>query len=309
MDYDIKVSVIIPTYKRAEDISRAVESVLGQTIDSFECIVVDDNGVGTPEGEATAAVMAKYANDARVKYIRHDVNKNGAVARNTGIKAASGKYISFLDDDDVYTPQRLGKMYDKMESLDESWGACYTGYVKHQASGKDQFSDEKQEGDLFVKALMRSLYIGSGSNLFFSHAAVEKTGLFNETFKRNQDLEYLIRVLQNYKMAYVDDVLMEVFYDIRTVHYTFEQSEEREINFRNNFQSYQQGLTDKQKRAIQIMYDLDWMRACVGYRKTGELIKLIFKAKVPIYIYWRYAKYVYDRWKRSVSYGFDVVLK
>ena len=57
------------------------------------------------------------------------------------------------------------------------------------------------------------------------------------------------------------------------------------------------------------MYDLDWMRACIGYKKIGELFKVICMAKVPIYIYWQYAKYVYDRWKRGVSYGFDVVLK
>jgi len=306
---DTIVSVIIPTYKRAVDISRAVDSVLNQTLESLECIVVDDNGVGTPEGEETAAVMLKYADDPRVKYIRHEVNKNGAVARNTGIKVAVGKYISFLDDDDAYMPTRLERMCEKMNDLDESWGACYTGYVKHQANGKDQFSDEKQEGDLFLKALSRSLYIGTGSNLFFRHSAVDKIGLFNESFRRNQDLEYLIRILSNYKIAYVDEVLMEAFYDIRTVSPTFEQSKEREEIFRKNFKEYLEGLSDKQKRSVQIMYDIDWIRACIGYKKFSDLVKTIKKAKIPLYVYWQYAKYAYDRWKRCVSYGFDVVLK
>ena len=123
----VKVSVIIPTFKRSEDICRAVDSVLAQTIDSFEVIVVDDNGEGTPDGEKTAQMMSRYAGDARVIYCRHEVNKNGAAARNTGIGVARGKYIAFLDDDDTFCPERLQKMYDKMESLDDSWGACYTG--------------------------------------------------------------------------------------------------------------------------------------------------------------------------------------
>lgn len=306
--FDYKVSVIIPTYKRAEDITRAVDSVLNQTIDSFECIVVDDNGVGTPDGEETAIVMLRYEGDKRVKYIRHEINKNGSAARNTGIKVAKGEYISFLDDDDAYMPTRLEKMYNRLHDLDNSWGACYTGYVKHLASGKKQFSDEKQEGNLFLKALSRSLYIGSGSNLFFRREAVEKIGLFNESFRRNQDLEYLIRILKSYKIAYVDEYLMEVFYDIRTSHPSFFQSKKRELYFRECFKSQLEGLSEKQIRSILIMYNIDWIRACFGYRKFRELFETIRAAKIPFYIYINYAKYVFDRWKRNVCYGFDVIL-
>ena len=91
----IKVSVIIPTYKRSRDILRAVESVLSQTIDSFEVIVVDDNGIGTIEGEETAKIMQRYVNENRLTYIRHEHNLNGAVARNTGIKRAVGKSFHY----------------------------------------------------------------------------------------------------------------------------------------------------------------------------------------------------------------------
>ena len=103
--------------------------------------------------------MAKYKDDDRVKYLQHEINKNGSAARNTGIRVAVGKYISFLDDDDIYLPMRLEKMYNKMETLDDSWGACYTGYIKNMENGTKQFSAEKNEGDLFRQALMRSLYI------------------------------------------------------------------------------------------------------------------------------------------------------
>ena len=304
----VKVSVIIPTYKRSEDICRAVDSVLAQTIDSFEVIVVDDNGLGTPDGEKTAQMMSRYSGDTRVVYCQHEVNKNGAAARNTGIGVSRGKYIAFLDDDDTFRPERLQRMYDKMESLDGTWGACYTGYVKHMADGTDQYSAEKNEGDLFVQALMRALYIGTGSNLFFTRAAVEDIGLFDENFRRNQDLEYLVRVLRKYKMAYVDEVLMDAYFDIRTSHLTFEQSWDREQKFRENFAHHLEKLQPKEKRAVLIMYALDWMRLCVAYKKYGEAIKTALKARIPLKVYWRYYQYAKDRTTNKTSYGFVVKL-
>ncbi len=306
---DIKVSVIIPTYKRSEDIQRAVDSVLAQTIDSFEVIVVDDNGVSTEGGEKTAQKMAKYADDSRVIYCRHEENKNGAAARNTGIAAAHGKYIAFLDDDDVFRPERLQKMYDRMETLDDSWGACYTGYVKHMPNGTEQYSGEKGEGDLYVQALMRALYIGTGSNLFFRRSVIEDIGLFDVSFRRNQDLEYLARVLKKYKMAYVDEVLMDAIYDIRTTHMTFEQCWEREKNFREKFSCHLEALTPIHKREVLIMYEIDWIRMCISRKKFGEAVKTAMRAKIPLKVYWRYFLYVCHRMKTKTSYGFVVKLK
>lgn len=304
----VKVSVIVPTYKRSEDIARAVDSVLAQTIDSFEVIVVDDNGVGTEDGEKTAEVMKKYDGDTRVKYLRHEVNKNGSAARNTGIRASEGEYLSFLDDDDTYCPGRLLAMYNKLESLDDSWGACYTGYVKHMANGKKQYSAEKNEGDLFLQALMRSLYIGSGSNLFFSRKAVEDIGLFDESFRRNQDLEYLARILKKYKMAYVDEVLMEVHYDIRTVKFTEAQAAEREKLFREKFAPFLEGLSEKEIREVLIMYALDNMRSAIARKKYLKALGIKFKERVPLKILLRYFKYGRDRKKNNTCYGFVVKL-
>lgn len=304
----VKVSVIIPTYKRSEDIARAVDSVLAQTIDSFEVIVCDDNGIGTEDGEKTAQVMAAYADDPRVVYCRHEINKNGAAARNTGIAVARGEYIAFLDDDDTYRPERLQRMYDKMESLDETWGACYTGYVKHKANGEDQYSGETNEGDLYVQALMRALYIGTGSNLFFSRAAVNNVGMFDVSFRRNQDLEYLARVLKEYKMAYVDEVLMDAYYDIRTTHLTFEEHWKREQMFRESFAHHLKALPLKQKREVQIMYELDWARLCIAFKKYGAAVKTLLKARIPLKVFWQYFLYICDRYKTKKSYGFVVKL-
>jgi len=303
------VSVIIPTYKRAEIITRAVDSVLKQTMREIEVIVVDDNGVDTPEGRVTCETMRRYEGDERVIYLRHEVNKNGSAARNTGIRAAKGKYIAFLDDDDAYFPERFEKMVARMECLDESWGACYTGYVKHMPNGRDQFSAETGEGNLFAQALMRSLYIGTGSNLFFRRSAVEAVGPFNESYRRNQDLEYMVRILKEYKIAYVDGVLFEAFYDVRTVNPTDTQIREREALFRANFAPYLEDLDKKDRRAVLCMYDLDWMRSLISRRRFGEAIKTALKARIPLYVYLDYFKYAVDRSKNNSCYGFVVKIR
>jgi len=305
---NIKVSVIIPTYKRSQDICRAVDSVLSNTLKEIEVIVCDDNGIGTDEGEKTAQIMKKYENDPRVIYIRHQKNQNGAAARNTGIKASKGKYIAFLDDDDAFFPERLEKMYNKLEGLDSSYGACYSAYVKNMPNGIKQYSSERAEGDVFLQVLMRSLYIGTGSNLFFSRKAVEDIGFFDTSFLRNQDLEYLVRITKKYKMAYVDEVLMQAFYDIRTVKFTFEQSCAREKLFREKFAPFLEGLSAKQRREIQIMYDLDFLRFLISTKRFGKAIKAVIKAKIPLKIYFAYIKYALDRAKNKTSYGFVVKL-
>ena len=97
------VSVVIPTYGGAEFLKRCVDSVLSQTYPNIEIIVVDDNGLDTPNQLLTAKVMAEYNNNASVKYVCHKVNINGSAARNTGFKNSKGEYIALLDDNrEVY---------------------------------------------------------------------------------------------------------------------------------------------------------------------------------------------------------------
>ena len=92
------VSVIIPTYKRPNMLGRAIDSVLGQSYTNIEVVVVDDNSDGDKYRLETIQYMERYANDYRVKYIKHKTNQNGSAARNTGIQNSVGEYIAFLDD-------------------------------------------------------------------------------------------------------------------------------------------------------------------------------------------------------------------
>src|SRR5438552_2531519 len=99
-------SIIIPTHGRPAFLQEAVASVLAQSFADSEVLVVDD---GNDEPVNVPA-------DERVRVLRHDVNRGAAAARNTGIRAARGRYISFLDDDDVYPPGRLATIAAELES-------------------------------------------------------------------------------------------------------------------------------------------------------------------------------------------------
>lgn len=103
----MKVSVIIPTYKRPHMLDRAIKSVLNQTYDDIEIIIVDDNEPNTIYRKKTEKFMEKYCNNKAIKYIKRENNGGGAVARNTGINKCKGELISFLDDDDEFLPGKI----------------------------------------------------------------------------------------------------------------------------------------------------------------------------------------------------------
>ncbi len=304
----MKVSVIIPTYHRSECIQRAVDSVLSQTLKDIEVIVVDDNGIDTPDGLATQMAMSKYKSYPNIVYLQHQSNLNGAVARNSGLKVARGEYISFLDDDDVYLPDRLEKLVDCLDRCDHTWGLCYSAYVKRMPNGAIQKSAEEVQGDIFLQVLMRSFYLGSGANIFVRREVIEKIGLFDETFRRNQDLEFLVRATKHYKVAYVNDVLMEIYYDIRTSNLTYNEQQIREHLFRDKFSHYLRDLPEKEARAVTIMWDIDWIRLSLASHKYVEAVKYMMKSKIPLKIYISYFLYICDRYLKNTCYGFFVKL-
>lgn len=109
------ISVIIPTYKRSEFLFRSIDSVLSQTYKNIEVIVVDDNGCNTSFADETKLkICSVYGSDKRVRYIQNEENIGGAKARNYGAKCALGKYLCFLDDDDIYISDKLEKQHKFM---------------------------------------------------------------------------------------------------------------------------------------------------------------------------------------------------
>lgn len=201
------VSVIIPTYKGSSALNRAIDSVLCQSYKEIEIIVVDDNDPTSDERKNTEALMSRYIGDKRIRYIKHQRNSNGAVARNTGITAATGKYIAFLDDDDYYLPNRIEKSVRYLEKNRDAVGV-YAGVDIIDKEGTINLKVRPQ-CDLKISDLLRKeMVIGTGSNIFVKSDVVKGIHGFDESFVRRQDIEFMIRVCHEGRVGYIPDKLI-----------------------------------------------------------------------------------------------------
>ena len=200
------VSVIIPTYKGAGNLARAVDSVLAQTHKPVEVIVVDDNAPDSDGRRDSEAVMKNYLHHKNVKYIKHTRNKSGAAARNSGISVSSGNFFCFLEDNDFYLPERIERSVALLED-NPDYDGVYCGVVITNSTNFD--SIVKPEIPLEQKdLLLKDVSLGTGSNLFLSRKAVNFVAGFDETFFRHQDIEFMLRILGNFKVINLDEILI-----------------------------------------------------------------------------------------------------
>lgn len=298
---DSLVSVIIPTYKRPETLSRAVDSVLNQTYQNVEVIVVDDNYPESAERGMTEGVMQKYDKNHRVIYIKHPQNKNGSAARNTGLRNSHGDFIMFLDDDDEFFPEKISRQLQVMKEKDETWGVSYTAFEK-VFTNKTTHSTNHREGDLLVDALMRNLFLAAGSNLMIRRNVCEKIGGFNESFPRNQDLEFLVRILQNYKIAFCNYKGLRVH-----AHYGLKVDFEKVTKqFLDNFSPYINNLDEKNQERVHRMICLQVLRYRVSNKRYKEATKMLFNREVGVYDSFRYLSYLLKRYIYSSIESFNL---
>ena len=197
----IKVSIIIPTYKRAEDIRKAVNSALTQSLKEIEVIVVDDNSPNTEDRLKTREIIHDMQmDDERLIYIEHPENMNGSAARNTGIKAAKGEFVAFLDDDDEYLPDKMLIQYNQMKKLPDEYGGVMSDcYISRAGKIVKKLAVEKKENAL-VETLACTYVTGSGSNLFIRRSVIDDVGGFDERLLRHQDYDFLVRLFSKYKL-------------------------------------------------------------------------------------------------------------
>ena len=298
------VSVIIPTYKRPNVIARAVDSVLKQTYDNIEIFVVDDNDPSFLERIATEEVMAQYENNPKVTYIQHDCNKNGSAARNTGWRHAKGKYITYIDDDDEISPLKIQKQVECLEQLDESWGACYTAYHTLMLNGSVQKSSTNHSGNVYLRALMRTFYVGSGSNVMLRKKVVDEINGYDEEFKRNQDIEFMARAFEHYKVAYIPEDLLTIHWEVRANQRTFEFIDSISDFYIKKMSSRLERLSPKDRHRVLAVITLDRAKVALYYKEYKYIIKLLRDYDVKFAEILRYIAYLTKRLLTKTSYGF-----
>ncbi|SFC35100.1 Glycosyltransferase involved in cell wall bisynthesis [Algibacter lectus] len=199
------ISIIIPTYKRSNRLLNAIDSLLKQTYQDIEIIVVDDNG-NNEHRSKTKKTIQSYIEQNLIKYIAHETNQGGCIARNTGAFSATGDYIAFLDDDDFYEPRKLELQLEFLEA-NKNLDACMCSMFRVDENGKQIISRENSARGINLKDTILD------GNLFTSMLLI-KTDVF-KTLKgfsdipRFQDKYFHYKFLaQNYKIGVLDQPLL-----------------------------------------------------------------------------------------------------
>ncbi|WP_277541512.1 glycosyltransferase family 2 protein [Haloarcula laminariae] len=208
-----RVSVVIPTYERADVVGRAIDSALAQTVDDIEVVVVDDGS-----SDDTETVVESY-DDERVRYRAHGTNRGVSAARNTGVAAARGEYVAFLDSDDEWLPRKLERQLATLAGRGEEWVGAYcevataglstAGRVASFVSETLFRSQAPREGgrELAEALLSMQVFMGPGSTLLVERAVLTEAGGFDEGLSIYEDWDLVLRVLAVGKLAHVPEPL------------------------------------------------------------------------------------------------------
>ncbi|MBU4480618.1 glycosyltransferase family 2 protein, partial [Patescibacteria group bacterium] len=200
------VSVIIPTYNRAHLIDRSIQSVLNQTYQDFELIVVDDGSTDNTED----IIRQFQEKDKRIKYIKHDKNKGGSAARNSGIKMSCGDYIAFLDSDDEWQSKKLEKQIKHLNKNHFESFISYTGYIRVNNEGDRSVFTPIKHGDIYNDQLWND-YVSPTSAVMVKNICFKKVGLFDESLPARQDYDMWLRLSKHYTFDYIIEPLVIIY--------------------------------------------------------------------------------------------------
>lgn len=192
------VSVIIPAYNAEDTLLETIRSVLAQTFTDIELIIIDDGS-----SDDTVAI-ARAVEDPRIRVYTFS-NGGAAMARNRGIEQSTGEFLSFIDSDDLWTPDKLEKQLDALQSNPEA-GGVYSWTLIMDGSGENFYPGncESYSGDVYPQLLL-SNFVGSGSNMLVRRVASDAIGGFDTTLHSHEDWDYYLRLSQQWLFAVVSE--------------------------------------------------------------------------------------------------------
>lgn len=193
-----EVSVVIPTYNSAHFLSDAIQSVLAQSYEDFEIVVVDDGS-----HDDTRRVVESFGE--RVRYL-HQANAGVAAARNRGIVESSGRYVAFLDADDTWMPSKLQRQWEALQA-DPNRRLCYAAFVvvdEQLVPIEVRFSP--RQGSALEDLLLRGNVVGS-MTVMCERALIDEVGGFDLRLSQCADWDLWIRIAARTEFIYLDEPL------------------------------------------------------------------------------------------------------
>ncbi len=200
-----KVTAIITTFNRVKFLPQAVESVFAQTMTDFELIVLDNSS-----SDGTSDVMTRYT-DPRVRYHRHEA-MGISEQRNLGISLASSNYVAFLDDDDVWLPNKLAEQVKVMEQSGSATGLVYGGFRFYDDTGRRWGQHTPTLTGSVLDGLLwaRNPFCGSASNPMLDRRCVIAVGGYDTRVLVGEDWELYLRLAERYELVGVQEVVLEI---------------------------------------------------------------------------------------------------
>lgn len=204
------ITVIVTTYNRPELISAAVINCLNQTYKNIEVIVVDDNGLGQPKQIETRKELEEFITTGKVKYFALEQNQGACIARNFGAEQSSGQFISFFDEDDEWTVDKIETQYELLSKSEQDVAMVLCGQKSIiEETRKEYYRPDfsKLESDTYMKLLNSAISFAT-PNPLIKREAFFKVGKFSEGLPSAQDLELGIRLCKKYKLKVVNKICL-----------------------------------------------------------------------------------------------------
>jgi glycosyltransferase involved in cell wall biosynthesis len=198
------VSVIIPTHNRLQLLQRAVQSVLTQTFQDFEIIIVDDaSSDRTPD-----YLQGLASSDERIRFIRNDKSCGGSQSRNAGIALSGGEWLAFLDDDDLWLPEKLALQLDALNQAPGSVAVTSHFRVNYPLGIKKVIATPHL---ISLEKLLRSNSLGGASVCMCRADLLKSLGGFDSKLRSAQDWDVWVRLREVGEIISVPKVLVEYF--------------------------------------------------------------------------------------------------
>lgn len=267
-----KVSVIIPTYNCQDFIVRAIKSVLGQTFQDFELIIIDDGST-----DKTKEIVEEFIKkDKRIKYIYQENSGGPAKPLNTGIKNSKGEYITFLDSDDEWLPKKLEKQLELFESSTNknlglvSCNALCLEENPQKILGENKIPNFSSREEAFKK-ILRDCFILSESSILTKKEILNRVGFFDEDVrvKGSQDWELYLRVIKNYDFSFLPEPLLKYYF--RENNYSIKKIE----NLKRKIEIFEY-IVNKHNKDYQRypkIYNFSLLRLAIGYFRLDDIKK------------------------------------
>ena len=269
----MKISVVIPTFNRISLVARAIDSVLKQSLNPYEIIVVDD---GSDDG-TSEMIQNKYKS---IKLIQQQ-NNGVSAARNNGIKHAKGDWIALLDSDDEWTEKKLENQVDRLIKTPE-YDFCHTNeiWIRNGVRVNQRKKHEKYGGYIFDKCL--DICRISPSSVLFRKNILDHVGWFDDQLPVCEDYDLWLRITAEYRILFIDEPLIIKYggHDDQLSH-SVESIEFFRIMSLENLLDRAELSTDNRVLAIQMIikkYNI-YLNGLVKRKKQGEADQIKEKIK------------------------------